>query len=214
LRVLVACEFSGVVREAFNKKGHYALSCDLEPTSIPGNHYQGDVLDILDEGWDLMIAHPPCTYLTVSGNRWFYHPEDKDKPVENRRPHPRFPNRLEQRKESLEFVQQLLDAPIDKIALENPVGVISTNIRKPDQIIQPYEFGDPFEKKTCLWLKNLPKLEPTNIVEPEPRVVFDSGKSMPKWFVDSLYNHPPKERTKIRNTTFPGIADAIANQWG
>jgi len=213
LRVLVACEFSGVVREAFKSKGHYALSCDLEKSSIPGNHYQGNVLDILNDNWDLMIAFPPCTYLTVTGNRWLYHPEDKDKPFNERRPNPFHPNRLEKRKEALNFVQQLLEAPIEKIALENPVGVISTNIRKPDQIIQPYEFGEPYEKRTCLWLKNLPKLEATNIVDPAPRVLCPNGKTMSSWYRDT-WNLPPKERTKVRNTTSLGIAAAIANQWG
>lgn len=200
MRVLIACEFSGVVREAFRKRGHDAYSCDLLP-SLDNSKYHilGDVISVLKHGhkepfnykWDLMIAHPPCTHLAVSGARWF-----KDKEKEQR--------------EALEFVQMLLNAPIDKIALENPVSIISSNIRKPDQIVQPWMFGDPFTKTTCLWLKNLPKLYPTNVVDKGERHITKSGKSLPKW-----YNLPPSEdRAKIRSTTFPGFAKAMADQWG
>jgi site-specific DNA-cytosine methylase len=146
VRILVACEFSGIVREAFRLRGHDAWSCDLLPTGIPGHHYQGDVLDIMYVGWDMMIAHPPCTHFAVSGARWF-----KDKVTEQA--------------EALRFVRLLLDAPIGKIALENPISIISSRIRKPDQIIQPWQFGHPETKATCLWLKNLPLLVPTNPVE-------------------------------------------------
>lgn len=192
MKVLVACEFSGIVREAFRAKGHEAWSCDILPAEDGSEfHYQCDVLDILDKGWDLMIAHPPCTHLAVSGARWF-----KDK--------------KEEQEEALEFVRTLLDAPIPKIALENPVSVISTRIRKPDQIVQPWMFGDPFTKTTCLWLKGLPLLEPTNIVSKGERHVTKSGKSLPAW-----YNLPPSEdRAKIRSRTFPGFAKAMAEQWG
>src|ERR1043166_3534873 len=145
LRVLVACEFSGVVRDAFASLGHYAVSCDLLPSETPGNHYQGDVRDILNDGWDLMIAHPPCTHLAVSGARWFKGKQKKQK-------------------EALAFVKMLLSAPIPRIALENPVSIISTKIRRPDQIIQPWMFGHGETKTTCLWLKNLPPLTPTSIV--------------------------------------------------
>ena len=180
MRVLIACEFSGIVREAFKKKGHDAWSCDLLPTDILGQHIQGDILDILNDGWDLMIAHPPCTHLAVSGARWF-----KDKKKEQ--------------VEALGFVQTLLDAPIKKTALENPISVISTKIRKPDQIIQPWQFGHGETKATCLWLKNLPKLEPTKIV---------SGREA------RVHKMPPgPNRWKERSRTFQGIADAMANQW-
>ena len=191
MRVLVACELSGVVRDAFIERGHDAVSCDILPTEQPGPHIQGDVLEILDEGWDLMIAHPPCTHLAVSGARWF-----KDK--------------LEEQKEALDFVRVLLDAPIPMIALENPVSVISTQIRKPDQIVQPYWFGDEATKTTCLWLKNLPPLEPTDMVGKGERHITKSGRSLPKW-----YNLPPSpDRAKIRSATFVGFAKAMAGQWG
>lgn len=182
MNVLVACEFSGVVREAFRKHGHNAWSCDLLPTEIPSdNHCQGSVLDILDWGWDLMIAHPPCTHLAVSGARWFKYKQ-------------------EEQKEALEFVRLLLDASINKIALENPISIISTKIRKPDQIIQPWQFGHGETKATCLWLKNLPLLIPTNIV---------SGRE------NRIHKMPPSEtRWAERSRTFHGIADAMAEQWG
>lgn len=193
MRVLVACEYSGVVRDAFLNAGHYAMSCDLLPceSTASGDHYQGDVRDILDHDWDLMIAHPPCTHLAVSGARWF-----KDK--------------LPEQALALEFVRSLLDAPIPRIALENPVSIISSRIRKPDQIIQPYEHGHEATKTTCLWLKNLPLLQPSNIVGKGARHVTKSGRSLPKW-----YNLPPSaDRWKIRSATFPGIAAAMAAQWG
>ena len=214
MKVLVACEYSGIVRDEFIKKGHQAVSCDILPSeSNLGKHYQGDVRDILNKDWDLMIAHPPCTYLTVTGNRWFYHPEDKDLPTSKRRPHPLHPNRRQLQVEALDFVRLLLNAPINKIALENPVGAISTNIYKPQQIIQPYMFGHKESKKTCLWLKNLPLLEPTNEVEPEERLYAKSGKSHSKWWNDT-WKLPKEERWKVRSATFVGIAKAMADQWG
>ena len=189
MKVLIACEYSGTVRDAFIAAGHDAMSCDLLPAE--GNHYQGDVRDIISDGWDMMIAHPPCTHLAVSGARWF-----KDKQIEQA--------------EALDFVRFLMDAQIDRIAIENPVSVISSRIRKPDQIIQPYEHGHEATKTTCLWLKNLPLLRPTNIVGRGERHITKSGKSLPKW-----YNLPPSEdRWKIRSATFPGIAKAMAEQWG
>lgn len=192
MRVLVACEYSGTVRDAFIRAGHYAASCDLLPSESPlGDHYQCSVLDILDHDWDLMIAHPPCTHLAVSGARWF-----KDKQQEQQ--------------QALEFVWQLLDAPIPRIALENPVSIISSHIRKPDQIIQPYMFGHEATKTTCLWLKGLPHLIPTKVVNRGDRHITKSGKSLPSW-----YNLPPSaDRWKIRSATFKGIADAMAEQWG
>jgi site-specific DNA-cytosine methylase len=191
MRVLIACEYSGTVRDAFLRAGHDALSCDLLPTDVPGPHYQGDVRDILADGWDLMIAHPPCTHLAVSGARWF-----KDKQVEQA--------------EALDFVRLLLAAPIPRIALENPVSIISSRIRKPDQIIQPYQYGHEATKTTCLWLQGVPPLVPTDIVGKGARHVTKSGKSLPEW-----YNLPPSvDRWKIRSATFPGIAAAMAAQWG
>ena len=192
MRVLVACEYSGTVRDSFIRAGHYAASCDLLPSESPlGDHYQCSVLDILDHDWDLMIAHPPCTHLAVSGARWF-----KDKQQEQL--------------EALDFVRQLLAAPIPRIALENPVSIISSHIRKPDQIIQPYQFGHEATKTTCLWLKDLPPLIPTKVVGKGDRHVTKSGKSLPTW-----YNLPPSaDRWKIRSATFKGIADAMASQWG
>lgn len=182
MKVLVACEFSGTVRDAFSEWGHDAWSCDvLASESLTGNHHQCDVRDVLDEGWDLMIAHPPCTHLAVSGARWF-----KDKKAEQR--------------EALDFVRLLLDAPIEKIALENPISVISTKIRKPDQIVQPWMFGHGETKATCLWLKNLPKLVPTNIVDGREARVHRMS--------------PGKDRWKKRSITYQGIAEAMAQQWG
>ena len=182
LRVLVACEFSGIVRQAFTDRGHYCISCDLLPTEIPGNHYQGDVRDLLLPGqWDLMIAHPPCTHLATSGARYFH-------------------KKQKEQEEALEFVRELMAAPIDRICIENPVSVISGSIRPPDQVIQPYQFGHGEIKKTCLWLKNLPPLKPTNIVEGREARVAGLG--------------PTKDRWKKRSRTLQGIADAMSEQWG
>lgn len=202
MKVLIACEFSGVVRDAFIRKGHEALSCDLLPTESPGPHYQGNALDIIDNGWDLMIAHPPCTYLCVTGNKWM-----KDEYKE------RFPTRQQDRKDAIEFFLKLYNAPIDKIAIENPIGIMSTTLRKPDQIIHPYMFGHQASKSTCLWLKNLPKLKPTSIVDKGEFITYKSGKRTAKWYADAA-SLSPKERARIRNITFQGIADAMADQWG
>lgn len=181
MRVLIACEFSGIVREAFRKQGHYAVSCDFLPTEIPGNHYQGDVKDILySEEWDLMIAHPPCTHLAVSGARWF-------------------PGKRKEQKEALEFVRLLMDAPIERICIENPVSIISTRIRKPDQIIQPWQFGCGETKATCLWLKNLPLLQSTNLVEGREERIHRLSPSENRWME--------------RSRTYSGIAEAMASQW-
>jgi site-specific DNA-cytosine methylase len=181
VRVLVACEFSGIVRDAFTDAGHFAMSCDLLPTERVGNHYRGDVLAILDQDWDLMIAHPPCTHLAVSGARWF-----KDKQTEQA--------------EAIAFVRTLLDAPIPRIALENPVSIISSRIRKPDQVIQPWQFGHGEVKATCLWLKNLPRLTPTNIVDGREARVHKMAPGPNRW--------------AERSRTLQGIADAMADQWG
>jgi len=181
MKILIACEYSGTVREAFSKLGHDAWSCDILETEIPGNHLQCDVREILGDGWDMMIAHPPCTHLAVSGARWFKYKQ-------------------KEQAEALEFVRLLLDAPIKRIALENPISIISSHIRKPDQIIQPWQFGHGETKATCLWLQNLPKLQPTNIVE---------GREQRIWKMP-----PGENRWKERSRTFEGIAQAMANQWG
>ena len=181
MRVLVACEFSGVVRDAFRARGHDAWSCDLLPTERPGPHLQGDILPHLGDGWDLMIAHPPCTHLAVSGARWF-----SSKQV--------------LQEEALVFVRALMDAPISRICIENPVSIISTRIRKPDQIIQPWQFGHGETKATCLWLKGLPLLVPTDVVP---------GR------VARIHHMPPgPDRWRERSRTYQGIADAMAAQWG
>jgi hypothetical protein len=204
MKILIACEYSGAVRDSFIKQGHDVMSCDLLPTDSPGPHYQGSVFDVLSEGWDMMIAHPPCTYLAVSGNRWLY---NKDKT--------RNEERWKNREEGLDFVRALMDAPIEKIAIENPVSCISSEIRKPDQIIQPWQFGDEAQKTTCLWLKKLPKLKPTKIVGKGEFTTFKSGKRHPKWYADALATAKTKaERQKLRSKTFQGIADAMAEQWG
>ena len=181
MKVLIACEYSGRVRDAFIAQGHDAISCDLLPTDSPGPHYQGDVRDILNDGFDLMIAHPPCTHLAVSGSRHFW-------------------RKKKEQKEALDFVRLLMDAPIDRWCIENPVSVISSAIRPPDQIIQPWEHGHGEVKSTCFWLKNLPKLKPSNCVEGrEPKVHM-----MP----------PGPDRWKLRSTTYEGVALAMGQQWG
>ena len=181
MRVLVACEYSGVVRDAFLAAGHDAMSCDLLPTDAPGPHWHGDVRDVLGWDWDLMIAHPPCTHLAVSGARWF-----KDKQVEQA--------------QALDFVRLLLDAPIPRIALENPVSIISSRIRKPDQIIQPWQFGHGETKATCLWIKGLPLLQSTCVVDGRDARVHRMSPSPNRW--------------KERSRTYTGIAAAMAAQWG
>ena len=181
MKVLVGCEFSGTVRDAFAARGHDAWSCDVLPSETPGQHYQGDLRDMLDAGWDLLICHPPCTHLAVSGARWF-----KDK--------------KDEQAHGLGFVLQLWAAPVDRVALENPISILSSRWRKPDQILQPWQFGHGETKATCLWLRGLPKLQPTQIVEGrEPRVHFAA---------------PGEDRWKERSRTIPGIAVAMADQWG
>jgi hypothetical protein len=194
MRVLIACESSGTVRDAFASRGHFALSCDLLSSS--GNHYQGDVKDVLHYGWDLMIAHPPCTYLSVSGMHWTARGLRDPQLTED----------------ALDFVRLLMNAPIAKIAIENPVSIISTRIRKPDQTIQPYQFGHEASKRTCFWLKGLPRLNPTQFVE--PRIV----NGLHRWAnqTDAGQNKlpPSADRWRMRSKTYKGIADAMAMQWG
>ena len=245
MNVLIACEESQRVCEAFRNKGHNAFSCDIiEPSGgHPEWHILGDVLEILnpiagpltdilvqepdgsynlkyvqssmlvfrtmnDEShliskWDLIIAHPPCTYLTCTGNRWYNVEKYGEKAIQ----------RAKDREEAVDFFMAFVNADCDKICIENPVGIMSTRWRKPNQIIQPYQFGDPFEKRTCLWLKGLPNLVPTNVVEPPPRTEFKSGRTMASWYADAI-SMPKEERAKFRSKTFPGFAAAMAEQWG
>jgi hypothetical protein len=196
VRVLVACEYSGIVRDCFASLGHDAMSCDLLPTEKPGPHHQGNVLDIINLGWDLMIAHPPCTYLSVSGMHWTVRGLRDPKLTED----------------ALDFVRTLMNAPIKRICIENPVSVISSRIRKSDQVIHPYQFGHDASKSTCLWLKNLPLLKPTQFIE--PRMV--DGKKRWGNQTDSGQNKlgPSDTRWKERSKTYEGIAQAMAQQWG
>ena len=191
MRVLVACEYSGTVRDAFLAAGHEAVSCDLLPSERPGPHIQGDVLGHLGDGWDLMVGFPPCTHLALSGARWFV-----------RKP--------QEQEEAIAFFRRLWEVAIPRVALENPVGIMSGIIGPPHQVVQPYEFGDPHRKTTCLYLRNLPPLSPTRKVDVEPDHVTRSGRRLPRW-----YNIPPRaDRGLIRSRTFPGLALAMAAQWG
>ena len=194
MRVLVACEFSGTVRDAFIKRGHDAVSCDLLPSDKGGPHFQGNVLDILGWGWDLMVAHPPCTHLAVSGAAWFH-------------------KKQREQTEALNFVRALMDAPIPRWCIENPVSVISTRIRKPTQIVHPWQFGHSEMKTTCLWLNNLPNLVPTAVVDKGVVHVHASGKRSSEWSMRT-FKMPKSIRWRERSKTFQGIADAMAEQWG
>lgn len=194
MRILVACEFSGIVRDAFYKRGHDAWSCDLIPTKIPGNHIQGNVLEILDNNWDMMIAHPPCTYLSRAGARWWHLPE-RDKLAD----------------QAANFFFKLRDANIPKIALENPIGQINKRWRYPDQTIQPFQYGHPFSKATCLWLKNLPKLNPTKIIKNYVPLIRSSVTKRKKLGIKQTGKYSGGSITAI---TFSGIASAMAEQWG
>ena len=198
MKILVACEESQAVTTRLRAEGHEAYSCDIIPTSggHPEWHIQDDVLYHLDTGWDMMIAFPPCTHLASSGARHFA--AKRASGVQQ---------------EATAFFMALVNAPIMRIAIENPIGIMSTVYRKPDQIIQPYQFGDPFQKSTCLWLQNLPLLEATEVVDKGEMVEFGSGKRMPKWYADAA-RLPTKERAALRSKTFPGIADAMVQQWG
>lgn len=202
MKVLVACEYSGRVRDAFIARGHDAMSCDLLPTDSPGPHYQGDVFDIINDGWDLMIAHPPCTYLSYAATR-----------------HWNKPGRAELREEALKFFLDLYTSNIPKICIENPVGYVNTVWRKPDQIIHPYYFGDPVQKRTCLWLKDLKPLDYANtkLPKPEPLYICQGGKKKGKkihWTEAGVGTNKDIPRWKLRSTTFQGIANAMAEQWG
>lgn len=219
MKVLVACEESQRVCVEFRAKGHEAFSCDIEPCSGGHKewHIQGDCLPLLNGNctfqtadkqthaqvgkWDLIIAHPPCTFLTVTGNRWFNEERYGEKAVQRKR----------DRQEAIDFFMKFVNADCERIAIENPIGIMSTVYRKPDQIIQPYQFGDPARKATCLWLKGLKPLQPTNMVEPEV-IRYKNGKTDDPWHYNTL-SLPPKERARERSKTFPGIAKAMAEQW-
>lgn len=192
MKILIACEFSGIVRTAFQQNGHDAWSCDLLPSDLPGQHIQADILSVLDKGWDMMIAHPPCTYLCSSGLHW----------------NTKMPKRQQKTLEAILFVQSLMYANIPMIAIENPIGCLSTRIRKPDQIIQPWQFGHPESKSTCLWLKNLPKLTPTNILTKPGKYWANQTPTGQNKL------GPSPDRWKLRSITYKGIAEAMANQWG
>lgn len=197
-KILIACEESQAVTKEMRVLGVEAYSCDLEPCSggHPEWHIQGDVTPLLEQEWDMIIAFPPCTHLAVSGAAWF---EQKRKDG--------------RQQQGIDFFMLFANAKCQRIAIENPVGIMSSIWRKPDQIIQPFEYGEPFSKKTCLWLKGIPHLVPTNVVEKGEQVKYSSGRSMPKWYADA-YKLPPKERAALRSKTFIGVAKAMASQWG
>lgn len=230
MNILVACEESQAVTMELRALGHNAYSCDLLKCSggHPEWHFNVDVFEIIKNNggalqngkeafvlkWDMMIAHPPCTFLAVSGAQWYYHPEDKHLPTDQRRPHPRFPNRAQDKEDAIAFFKALWETDIPRIAIENPVGVMSSHIGKATQIVQPWMFGDEATKTTCLWIKNLPLLEPTDIVGKGEMLKFPSGKSMAKWYADALVKaKTPEERRNLRSKTFKGMAKAMADQW-
>ena len=198
MKILLACEESQAVTKAFRDKGHEAYLCDLYETSgdHPEWHIQGDVIPLRNEGWDMIIAFPPCTHLASSGAAWF-----ETKRADGRQ------------QAAVDFFMALAASDCEKIAIENPVGIMSSQWRKPDQVIQPYQFGDPYSKRTCLWLKGLPKLIPTNVVDPGEFITYESGRKMPKWYADA-WKMSSEQRSKARSKTFPGIAQAMADQWG
>lgn len=230
MNVLVACEESQTVTKEFRKLGINAFSCDLLKCSggHPEWHFNQDVFEVirncggeLQSGetvfvpqWDMMIAHPPCTFLSSSGAQWYYNPEDKHLPKEERRPHPRFPNRAHDRTLALKFFIDLYNVPISKIAIENPIGIVNTQFKKPSQIVQPWWFGEEATKTTCLWLKNLPLLTKTKVVGKGKYLEFPSGKKMQTWYADALARaKTPEERRTLRSKTFKGMAKAMAEQW-
>ncbi len=241
LNILIACEESQACCRAFRAMGHNAFSCDLFDCSGTGFgdgvaephpewHFNHDVTTVLDKtnlilqngeqavvngDWDLMIGHPPCTFLAVSGAKWMYHPDDKNKPIAERRPHPSFPTRKQDQEDGANFFMFLANADVKRIAIENPVGIMSSRWRKPDQSVQPYMFGDPYSKNTCLWIKNLRPLHPSKETDDHgERIFFGSGKSQPKWYSDGLTKTKSKEeRQKWRSKTFPNIARVISEQW-
>jgi len=220
-KILIACEESQAITKEFRALGYEAFSCDLLPCSggHPEWHIQGDVFQIINDGWDLMIAHPPCTFLSASGSGWLYHPDDKNLPTQGRRPHPKYPNRIQDRDEAVEFVKKIYESDIPYIAIENPIGMLSSQWRKPDQIVQPWMFGDEANKSTCFWLKGLPLLMPTDVVGKGDFFEWVDGKSgklkrQPMWYYKALSEaKTPEQRRTLRSKTFQGMAKAIAYQW-
>lgn len=218
IQILIGCEESQSICNAFREEGLEAYSCDLLPCSgnHPEWHLQMDVFDAIKlKNWKCAIFHPPCTFLATSGARWYYHPDDKDLPFDKRRPHPKYPNRRKDQSDAVDFFIKLAMVDIPHIAIENPVGIMSTKFRKPDCSVNPWMFGDSFQKTTHFWLKNLPILNPTNIVDKGEFHITKSGKKLPKWYVEAMNNAKnDNERRTLRSKTFPGLAKAIANQWG
>jgi hypothetical protein len=233
LNILVACEESQAVTTELRLLGHNAFSCDLLPCSggHPEWHFNMDVFKIIDnkggflqngkekkvKKWDIMIAHPPCTYLAVSGAQWYYHPEDRHLSIEKRRPHPNYPNRARDREDAVQFFLKLWHTDIDKIVIENPIGIMSKRLDRPTQIVHPWMFGDEAKKGTCLWIKGLPKLtiDENNFADNKGNEIqFPSGKKMQQWYADALAKaKSPEERRTMRSKTFPGMAKAMAEQW-
>ena len=210
--VLIGCEESQTITKAFRKLGIEAFSCDIKPCSggKPEWHLQMDLFEAIKlHKWDLLIAHPECTYLSVSGACWYYHPDDSDLPISERRTHPLYPDRAKDRDNAKDFFMKCINADIPRIVVENPIGIMSTHYRKPDQIIHPFMFGEEARKATCLWLKNVPKLISTNIVGEGKIQYLKSGRKMPEWYS----NAPKADRKAIRSKTFEGIANAMAEQW-
>lgn len=243
MNIIVACEESQAITKEFRKLGHNAYSCDLLQSSGGHKewHYKGDIFDIINkkrinfitesnerveiEKWDMMIAHPPCTFLAVSGARWFYHPDDSHLPIKKRRPHPKFPNRRKNQSYAISFVERLWNSDIKKIAIENPIGVLSnSSLGKPSQIIQPWWFGDNATKTTCYWIKGLPLLKKNHEVKEKELngkkinkgevLNLKSGRKMQKWYAEALAkSKTPEQRRTLRSKTFPKMAEAIAKQW-
>jgi len=233
MKILVACEESQAITKELRKLGHEAYSCDLLDCSggRPDWHFKCDVFKVIknnggvlqngqlvkgNKKWEMMIAHPPCTYLAVSGARWYYHPEDKDKPIKDRKPHPLHEKRAEFREDAVKFFLKLWHVKIDKVVIENPIGIMSTRLFPPTQIVHPWMFGDKASKATCLWIRGLDKLIINNdkIVDKGDYLEFPSGKKMQKWYAEALSKaKTPEQRRTLRSKTFPGMASAMAKQW-
>lgn len=215
-KILIGCECSGAIRDAFIKRGFNAISCDLKPSETEGPHIQGDLLEVItDDYFDMMIGHPVCKFLAHSGAQWFWHPEDNALRKHLRRPHPLYPERRKDQEKGIAFFKALWNAPIDLIGLENPKPLpeLIHSVGRYSQIVQPWHFGDSYQKSTCLWLKGLPKLKPTKIVDRGEMLITSSGKKIPKWYSDAKSSSGEQTETD-RSRTFPGMAAAMAEQWG
>lgn len=209
MKILIGGECNGKIRDAFIAKGHDAISCDLKDTIAPGPHYKGDMMDIINDGFDIGIFHPPCTYISRSSVQWLSHPADRHLPFIHRRDHPLYPGRRKKAMDAIEFAKKIWASKIPKLVIENPIGLLS-RWKKPSQIVEPWMFGDEYKKPTCLWIRGLPLLTPTNIVGQGDIVITKSGKKIPKWYSSANL----KERGATRSVTFDGIAKAMADQWG